>query len=72
MQEVCEYIVRLSPMCHYLDVNILYLVSKSIMFLLCSGLQWKKTHYGMVEGGDKKEKLVGACEGFVLYVIMGS
>lgn len=33
----------------------------------------KENHdYGMVEGGDKKEKLVGACEGFVLYVIMGS
>lgn len=30
----------------------------------------KENHYGMVEGGDKKEKLVGACEGFVLYVII--
>lgn len=32
----------------------------------------KENHSGIVEGGDKKEKLVGACEGFVLYVIMGS
>lgn len=32
----------------------------------------KENHYGIVEGGDKKKKLVGACEGFVLYVIMGS
>lgn len=32
----------------------------------------KENYYGMVEGGDKKEKFVGMCEGFVLYVIMGS
>lgn len=32
----------------------------------------KENHYGMVEGGDKKKRPVGAYKGFVLFVIMGS
>lgn len=31
----------------------------------------KENHYGMVEGGDKTKKLVGA-QRFFLYVIMGN
>lgn len=31
----------------------------------------KENHYGMVEGGDKKKRPVGAYKGFVLFVIMG-